>query len=222
MYQIFRINILKNIIILTILNLVFIFQLNAQQDNRILITGIVKNMNLEPIPFVHIIINKHKGTVCDNNGKFIYLGNPSDTIIFSVVGYKKGKYVIPGNISGKDYLFTKILLTDTVHLKEMLVLPWNSYKEFKDAFVKTKIPEDDYSRAYKNWDLIQKQYIQKSEDIDSPADPSIGFNYTQQKRNYQMYYAGQAQPISVLSPTAWYQLIQAIKRGDFKKKKKKK
>jgi hypothetical protein len=42
-----------------------------------------------------------------------------------------------------------------------------------------------------------------------------------QSRIQQLYYYKQAPPQNYLSPTAWMQFIEAWKRGDFKKKKRK-
>lgn len=204
-----------------ILLLLSTINVNAQDDNRILINGIVKNMNLEPIPFVNIIINKNKGMATDYNGKFIYLGKPSDTLLFSVVGYKKSKYVIPNNPKSKEYTFTKVLLADTILLKETIILPWHTYEEFKKDFVTAVVPDDGHERALKNWDLIQKQYIMRLDDPDAPSDPSVSQMYVQQKRDYQNYYKGQSQPINILNLAAWAELIKAVKRGDFNKDKNK-
>jgi hypothetical protein len=210
---------LKKTIFLSILILIVVTESYSQQNNRILVSGTVKNMNLEPIPYTHIIVNKQKGIASDKNGKFLFFGNVSDTLIFSAIGYKKSKYILPSNVEDKEYFFTKILLADTVHLKETLILPWHTYKEFKDAVVKTKIPEDEYDRAYKNCDFILKQYIISINDPDLPAPPASCQNYVQQRRNFESYSAGQVTPINILNIAAWAELIKSINRGDFKKKK---
>ena len=192
----------------------------AQQEKRILITGTVKNTFNEPVPFTHVIVNRKKAMACDNNGKFLFWGHLSDTLIFTAIGYKNGKFIIPAGISADEYSFNKILLADTVRLKEAVVLQWHTYREFIDDVVKTKIPEDNYSRAEKNIKTIFRQYELMLNDPDAPSFPGACQNYVQQRRNYQTYYAGQAQPMNIFNVAAWSQLIKAIERGDFKKKKK--
>ena len=193
----------------------------AQKDKSILITGMVKNTFLNPVPYTHIIVNRKKALACDNYGKFLFWGHLSDTLIFTAIGYKNGKFIIPAELSGDGYSFNKILLADTVRLKEAVVLKWHSYREFIDDVVKTKIPEDNYSRAEKNIRTIFKQYELMLNDPDAPSIPGACQNLVQQRRNSQSYYAGQAQPMNIFNVAAWSQLIKAIERGDFKKKKKK-
>ena len=53
-----------------------------------------------------------------------------------------------------------------------------------------------------------------------PADGDENADFYLRKVAQSYYYAGQVRPIPILNAFAWKQFIEALKRGDFKRKKK--
>ena len=53
-------------------------------------------------------------------------------------------------------------------------------------------------------------------------DGRENFKYQSQQYANRAYYAGQYPPMQIFNPFAWIQFFKALKRGDFKSKKKKK
>jgi hypothetical protein len=100
-------------------------------------------------------------------------------------------------------------------LAETVVFPWNSYEQFKEAFMNLEIPEDDVNRAFNNLALIEDQLQMYGAD----PDPSLNYKYFMQQTYNQLYYAGQLPPNNLLNPIAWAQFFKALKNGDFKRKK---
>jgi hypothetical protein len=144
------------------------------------------------------------------------VAHKKDTIIFSAVGFKKGEFVIPDTITSDRYSLIQVMASDTIMLTQTVIYPWPSKEEFKEAFLKYDVPDDDYERAKKNLDLAQLKQMT----YEYPMDASM--NYRQSMQNYQdkLYYIGQTQPITILNPFAWAEFIKAWKEGKFKRKDK--
>ncbi|MEZ5147563.1 MAG: hypothetical protein R2759_10920 [Bacteroidales bacterium] len=48
----------------------------------------------------------------------------------------------------------------------------------------------------------------------------MNFDWSMQQQQNRLYYIGQTQPITVLNPFAWAQVIKAWQEGKFKRDKK--
>jgi hypothetical protein len=193
---------------------------NAQQkDEKPLIqfSGvIVEGDSLKPVPFTNIIIrNSRRGTVSDYFGYFSFVAEENDVIEFSSIGYKKAVFTIPDSLRDNKYSLIQILRNDTLTLKETVIYAWPTKEQFKEAFLKLDIPDDDLERARKN--LAREELKERYENIamDGAANQK---NYMQQQ-NSRLYYAGQLPPNNLLNPIAWSKFIKAWQNGDFKRTK---
>jgi len=106
------------------------------------------------------------------------------------------------------------LQRDTFLIKETVIYPWPSKEQFKEAFVKLNIPDDDIERARKNLD--PEQLAARAAIM--PNTGTMSFKNEMEQYNQKIYYAGQSPPINLFNPIAWAQFIQAWKNGDFKRK----
>jgi len=210
---------LKNIFLLNCIFQIIFCNSYAQKAELIQVKGIVVNKKLEPLPFAHILVkSKNFGTISDENGKFDFFIEKGDTLIFSCVGYKKSRHIIPTISDYRIYHLLALLQQDTIILPEVLILPWETYKDFVVAFVKTKIPDDDIDRAEKNLALIQLQAIINEDDM--PSAPGASYNLLTQQRNSLLYWKGQTQPMQIFNVFAWQQFFDYLKNGKFKQTKK--
>ncbi len=206
-----------------IIYIIFVFaglqQLSAQE---VLVqwTGVVRNDLLEPIPFAHIIVKKDfRGTVSDPQGMFTIITYPNDTLLISCVGYKARKIPVPyvSAADSKHYIKDIVLEEDTIMLSEVVIFPWKTYKEFKDAFMSLDLPEDDMQRAYRNIAIIQEQIYNAA--MNRSATPTSNFrDVMASKHNRMMNYGHMYPTYSITNPLAWAQFFQAIRNGEFKKK----
>lgn len=179
------------------------------QFSGVVITG----DSLNPVPFTNVIIEQTgRGTMTDYYGYFSFVAQKGDSVLFSAVGYKRNRFVIPDSLTQNKYSLIQIMNSDTVQLQETVVYPWPTREQFKEAFLAMKVPETDYDRAQRN--LYQADMIARMD----AAMPSGGetYKYSMQEYQQQIYYAGQAPPMNIFNPVAWGQFIQAWKRGDFK------
>ena len=187
------------------------------QDKSVQLTGIlVSTDSLLTIPFANVLIkNKEQGTISDFYGYFSLVANKGDTIIFSCLGYKRARYIIPMKTDENFITVVQKLASDTIMLKETKVYPWPSREQFKQAFLTTDIPDDEIERAKKN---IDNAFV----DIMIAQMPNDGkenfrsFMHDMERQQYIM--SGGVTFIPILNPFAWAAFIESWKNGDFKRK----
>ncbi len=170
-----------------------------------------------PVPYVNVMVkSKYYGVTTDYYGYFSLPAVCGDTIVFSSLGYKKSTFIVPIDLTEDRYSAVHVVQVDTLMLHETVIYPWPSKEQFKEAFMALNIPDDEIARAEKNLepDGMTRQAIAM------PSTGSMNFKNQMQLRQQQLYYNGQAPPITVLNPFAWAQFIKAWKEGKFKRKDK--
>lgn len=176
---------------------------------------VVEGDSLKPVPFTGIVIhNTNRGTISDYYGYFSFVAQAGDTIDFVSMGYKKSTFVIPDTLSTNKYSIIQVLRSDTIFLNKVVIMPWPSKEEFKDAFLRLDIPDDDLARAQKN--LAQAEIKDKM--IGVAMDGSLNYKNQMSQQYNKLYYAGQRPPNNLLNPLAWAKFIEAWKNGEYKKK----
>lgn len=183
-------------------------------DDLIQFSGVViTGDSLSPVPFTNVLVEQSgRGTMTDYYGYFSFVAQKGDSILFSAVGFKRNRFIIPDTLSKNKYSLIQIMNSDTIQLQETIVYPWPTREQFKEAFLAMELPETDYDRAQKN--LYQADMMARM-DASMPSGGET-FKYSMQQYQQQIYYAGQAPPMNIFNPIAWSEFIQAWKRGDFK------
>ncbi len=192
-------------------------QPQEKKERLVQFSGVVVTADsLQPIPFTHIMVKKTRwGAVADYYGYFSFVARAGDTILFTSVGYKKSLYTIPDTITRNRYTLIKTMTADTILLDETVIYPWPTKEQFREAFVKMDIPQDDLERARIN--LAREEMKERA--MLTPMDASMNYKNYMQWETYKHYYIGQTQPITILDPFAWAQFFKAWKEGKFKRKK---
>lgn len=171
---------------------------------------------IEPLPYVNVYIQATKrGTFTGSDGFFSLVGRKGEVVIFSSVGYRDIEYVIPDSLSADRYSMVQIMTRDTILLPETFIYPWPSREHFKLEFLAMDVSNELEDRAAEN--LSDKALAQMMIYLPSDGDENADFYLRQQAESY--YYAGQVRPMQILNAFAWKQFIDALKRGDFKRKK---
>jgi hypothetical protein len=192
----------------------------SQTQELIQVKGMVVGLKLEPVPFAHVKVkSKRTGTISGSDGRFDLFLEKGDTIRVSCVGYKKGTYTIPRMTDSKIYHLLVVLYPDTIRLPEVTIFPWRDYKEFKEVFIRTKVPDDDIIRAEKNFQLMTLQAFINEDEM--PSAPGAAYNLSMHQRNDLLYWKGQSQPMQLFNVFAWQQFFDYLKNGKFKRKKEK-
>ncbi len=187
-------------------------------ENLVQFSGVVVTTDsLLPIPFTSIMIRgTYRGTISDYYGFFSFVAKMRDTIEFSALGYKRMNFIIPDTLTDYRCSLIQMLHKDTILLKEVVIFPWPTKEQFKEAFLQLRIPSDDIARAQRNMDADQLYILSNM----MPMDGRMNFKYQMQQQSASLYYAGQLPPNNLLNPIAWSKFIQMWQNGDFKKKTK--
>jgi hypothetical protein len=191
------------------------FTLHAQNSVLVQVKGMVINSHREPLAFVHIIDRTSgKGVISRSDGEFNFFTEKGDTLLFSCVGYKKVRKIIPAIYPEKIYYLVVVLPVDTQMLPETKVFPWNNYDDFKEAILATRIPEDDFDRAVKNLALMELQQILFPDEM--PSAPGAASRIYLYEYYDRLYWRGQTQPMQIFNIMAWQQFFEYLKEGKFK------
>lgn len=185
-----------------------------QKNDLVQFSGVVvSGDSLSPIPFASIMIrNTSRGTISDYYGFFSFVAKMNDTIEFAAIGFKRSYFVIPDTLTDHRCSLIQILKPDTILLKEVVIFPWPTKEQFKDAFLKLRAPYDDLARAERNLNREQIAYLSAF----APMDGNMNFKWQMQQQYSQLYYAGQLPPNNLLNPVAWSKFVQMWQNGDFK------
>lgn len=163
--------------------------------------------------FVHILIlNQNRGTISDTRGMFSFVVEPLDTIIFSAVGYKRTGVIIPDTLDDPFFPTDVIMESDTIEIREVIILPWKTYQEFKQAFISLELPDDDLQRAFHNLAMIHSQI----HNPDAPPDPDVNYQYHLREQFNARYSMGQTPYYSIFDPMRWARFFEYLKEGKFK------
>ncbi len=220
MIGIYICTVMKRILIATALLTVSLCSAQVLDKNQLVqFSGVIVTADsLQPIPFSSVIIkNTSRGTISDYYGFFSFVAKINDTVEFAALGYKKADFVIPDTLTDNRCSLIQILKPDTVLLKEVVIFPWPTKEQFKEAFIRMRVPDDDLTRAERNLDPDQIGYLAAN----MPMDGSLNFKNYMSEHQTRLYYAGQLPPMNILDPIKWAKFIQMWQNGAFKKKDKK-
>jgi hypothetical protein len=213
---------MKHILIVIVFSVFFQLTISAQKKSPPLnskrelvqFSGvIVEGDSLRPVPYTSILVKgSSRGTVSDYFGYFSFVAQEQDTIEFSAIGFDNAYFIIPDTLTNNKYSLIQVMRSDTIRLKETVIYAWPTKEQFKAAFLKLNLPEDDMVRAGKNMARADA----KERMMGMAMDASMNYKYTQQQYQSKLYYAGQLPPNNLLNPIAWAKFIKAWQNGDFK------
>ncbi len=189
-----------------------------QRENLVQFSGMVldgSEEELYPVPYTNILVKgKGRGTYSDLRGFFSIVVEKGDTIVFSAIGYKQVKYVIPVDLNDDRYSLVQLMTQDAVNLPETVVFPWPSREHFRLEFLAMDVTPELQSNASRNLGDAPLARLQQQLPRDGVENSS--YYLRQQARDY--YHIGQLPPMNIFNPVAWKQFFDSWKKGDFKKK----
>lgn len=206
---------MRRILIILVLLLTICELSYSQRENLIQLSGVIRNEFLQPVQFAHIVIaNKNRGTISDLNGMFSFVVESLDTVLFTAVGYKKVGLVIPDTLTRYHLPVDIYMETDTIWIEEVIILPWKTYQEFREAFLSLELPDNDLKRAYRNIALIKEQVYYSPEN----PDPVLNYQYMLKEQYNNLYTKGQLPYYSIFNPLRWAEFFKYLEEGKFKNK----
>lgn len=197
-------------------------QEQGEDDPLLQLSGaVLTGDSLRPVPYTHVVnITQGTGTISNFQGYFSIVVEANDTILFSNIGYRNSVYILPDSLPDTYYTLIQMLEPDTIFLPEVVVLPWRTVEQFKQAVINVQLPEDDLQRARRNLALLTlKEMAMNIED-----DPGLSSDLAIRNQQSYLYNAGmytgsgqQAVVGALSNPFAWAKFIQAWKNGELGK-----
>lgn len=191
---------------------------SAQNDSTerlrelIQFTGIlITPDSLQAVADVNIrIAGTMMGTVSNEQGFFAIVLRRTDTLIFSAIGYRTVKYIVPFTLTGQKYTMIQTMSQDTLYLPEATVTPYISKELFQHYFVNMDVPGQE--DPLKNLDPETIRELAYAMDMDGQDNAKY---YLRQEAG-KYYYTGQMVPINLMNPFAWAKFIKSWKEGKLK------
>jgi hypothetical protein len=201
------------------------FHLSAQHDDTpekvIQISGRVmteEDGKLDFLPYAVVgVQGTNRGTLTDLTGFFSIAVRTNETLVFSVLGFKEAFYTVPDTLTRDRYTIYQMMYRDTFLLPEAVIYPWPDPNFFTQEFLAMDVYSDLEDIAAEN--LSEKAMAVLREYLPSDGPEHTMLYFRQRSANY--YYEGQIRTPQIFNAFAWKEFIQAWRRGDFKKKKKK-
>ncbi|WP_046244203.1 carboxypeptidase-like regulatory domain-containing protein [Hymenobacter terrenus] len=195
---------------------------HAQGKRRVIqFTGIVATGDsLLGVPGATIYVPKAgRGTASNSYGYFSMAVLAGDSIVIRSLGYANQTIVIPPDFQRQSYSVIIQLKEDATMLGEVRVFPYTTERDFKKAFLALRLPTERGSAAADNLNEELMNRIFRTQPMGAVAN----FRQTMQTQQYdydrrQGMAPNQYSNNPLLNPFSWLQLIQQVKRGEFKKK----
>jgi hypothetical protein len=205
------------IVILVVFPLIVTKGQVTERERVIQVTGIISDEESNPVPGVSIMSHKlRRGTISEESGIYNVLSMPGDTIWFSALGYKYSSISIPSNLDAKQYILDITLSNDTILIKDVVILPWKNYEEFKRDVMAGRVVKPEIINMYENLASIQKSISNSS---NYTVSPEAGYRMAMQQNANALYTRGQSPVNNLLNPFAWAKLFSGIKNGLLKNQK---
>lgn len=208
-----------NRLLLAIVTLILAFwvaphQVAAQGQHRVVqLSGFVAvGDSLYGVAGVTVFVPKtSRGAQSNEYGFFSLPVLTGDSVIFRAIGYKSQYLIIPKNFSSQSYSVIMQMQEDPTELPIVDVFPWSTEREFKEAFMAVKVPDEGRSIAKKNLDPERLAALFLTTPMDGGGNFST-WNMQNVRRGEQKYM------YPTVNPASLFQLMNMLKNGDFKKK----
>jgi len=156
-----------------------------------------------------------RGTVCRIDGFYSLPVRVGEQIIYSRIGYEDQEYTVPMEVPGTFVTHDVTLQKDTLFLPEAFIRPWPDRDFFEIEFLALEVDNYLEDIAYENLSPEKLEVLLQTLPVDGGEVAKLELQRTAQ----QYYSIGQFKPQNIFNPLSWKKFIDAIRRGDYKKKK---
>ncbi|QCR25110.1 carboxypeptidase-like regulatory domain-containing protein [Pontibacter sp. SGAir0037] len=155
--------------------------------------------------------NTNRGAQTNEYGFFSVPVLTGDSVIFRAIGYKTQYLIIPKNFGSQSYSVIMQMQEDPAELPMVDVFPWATERDFKQAFLAVRLPDEGRSIASRNLDPDRLSALFMSTPMDGGGNFST-WNMQNVRATEQKYM------FPTVNPQSLIQLMNMLKNGDFKKK----
>jgi len=194
---------------------------HAQEKKLVQFSGVILHADsLAPLPFVNVfnVSRGYKGTYSDFRGFFSLVVGVGDTIRIASLGFKKQEIIIPDNLINNSVSAIFKLKPESFNIPMVYIFPFATLEQFKQAFLKLKLADDDLMLAQKNLDEKVMNALKNS----MAWDGSQNSKYFFQQSSEKLYWAGQNRYNPLFDIVKINQFIQLLNEGKINLKNEKK
>jgi hypothetical protein len=194
---------------------------HAQEKKLVQFSGVILHADsLAPLPFVNVfnVSRGYKGTYSDFRGFFSLVVGVGDTIRIASLGFKKQEIIIPDNLMNNSVSAIFKLKPESFNIPMVYIFPFATLEQFKQAFLKLKLADDDLMLAQKNLDEKVMNALKNS----MAWDGSQNSKYFFQQSSEKLYWAGQNRYNPLFDIVKINQFIQLLNEGKINLKNEKK
>ena len=95
----------------------------AKSVRPVFITGITfDSKTQEPLSNANFKINNEFNFSTNETGRFSFYGNPGDSVVFSYMGYKPNRLIVPDTLKSDEYVMGVFMHEESVELAEVIIL----------------------------------------------------------------------------------------------------
>ncbi len=186
----------------------------AQGHKKVVqLTGFVTiGDSLYGVAGVNVYVPKtRRGTQTNAYGFFSLPVLTGDSVVFSAIGYKKQYLKIPANYQSQSYSIIMQMQEDPTLLPEVQVFPWPTERDFKEAVLAVKLPDDGMAIAMRNLDPKRLEELFGATPMDGGGNfRAWNMQNVQRQEQRNMF--------PTVSPFAIIKLLDMLRNGEFNKK----
>lgn len=131
----------------------------ASERDSITLSGIVLDADhSSPLGDVNLLKDKKTIGVSDANGYFEIQALSGDTIVFSHLGFKMAKMIVPLSLRRNEYYTSVPLSRNSILLKEVEILPWPK-ENLKQAIMDAPGTDKETQNAQRNVTIANYQAL---------------------------------------------------------------
>lgn len=188
------------------------------QEKLIQVSGIITNDENSPVPHASVTSTRiRRGTISELTGIYSLISLPGDTVIVSALGYKQYLFRVPLVITDKLFKKDIILISDTISIEGVTILPWRNYEEFKrDVLANIPVMKPEVRYMYENLASIQTVL---NNNPSYGVSPEAGYRLAMQQNANNVMTRNQTPVNNLLNPFAWAKFFSGVKTGLLKNQK---
>lgn len=185
-------------------------------------TGLVTTGDsLYGVPGVTVYVPKAgRGTVTNDYGYFSMPVLAGDSVVIRALGYQHLTVKIPKNYNKQSYSVILELKEDITVLPEVRIFPYPTEKDFKQAFLKLKLPKHNLTAPERslNEKVLAAMFSETPIGTSSNFRATMDMQQMERDRRNGIITNNPRMNNPLLNPFAWMKFIEQIKSGDLKKK----
>lgn len=160
----------------------------GRSTGMILFQGLIMDASSRiPLPNSQIIIKRSLASVSDNDGKFAFYVNRSDTVYFTNLGYRSAVLIVSDTLSGREFVAGIYLHSDTISIGEVIIMP--RLNNLKSELLNTR-PEASKTVENARYNLEISAYQGRMAQS-KMGDPALNYEVLRQQQKRDAYSRGQ-------------------------------